>query len=153
MQPQQATLSQPWLPERFPDTPGMASVGSHACYTHGISIDPTFIFSTSLHGPRTPLLAAKYQVVAHFFCLEGLLFSSTCLSSALPSGAWEPPLPMQCLPRFSAFFLCAHSLSSATVSGVCRFCSFITHAFPTEKSRPKGESSCRGLTLADTSAG
>lgn len=108
--------------------------GPHACYTHGSGIDPTLIFSTSLHGPRTPLLAAKYQVDAHFFCLEGLLFSSTCLSSAPPSRAWEAPLPMQCLPRF-AFFLCAQSVISDSERSLSVLF-LITMPFPQKREDP-----------------
>lgn len=42
--------------------PGMASMGPFACYFSGSSLEPTFIFSCSLHCPAHLLLAAKRQV-------------------------------------------------------------------------------------------
>lgn len=103
---------------------GMASVGSYACHIHQSSIEPTSIFSSSLHCPRTPSVCCK---ISSFFSFllpgRSSTSSSTCLNSAFPSSTYTcaaPTLPCSPTTPLCIFLQCmqpCHQRYEQSLSG------------------------------------
>lgn len=151
-QPQQATLSHSWLPERFPDKAWNGQCGL-ICLPHPPKQPRANIYFLQLP-PLPQNILCLLQNIKFFLTSSPwkvfhilIYMSKCCLSFQYLHLCRTYTLLQPYHP--SAFFAVYAAPSSALTSRVCQVRSFITQVFPREKSRPQREGSCHGLALVD----